>query len=53
MTQPRLDFIRIGLMGDPMTRRLLAADFDVTVWNRSPDTTARLRTLSDRRPSLP
>lgn len=37
MTQPRLGFIGIGLMGDPMTRRLLAAGFDVTVWNRSPE----------------
>ena len=36
MTQPRLGFIGIGLMGDPMTRRLLAAGFDVTVWNRTP-----------------
>lgn len=36
MTYPRLGFIGIGLMGDPMTRRLLAAGFDVTVWNRSP-----------------
>ncbi|WP_245888789.1 NAD(P)-dependent oxidoreductase [Halomonas denitrificans] len=40
MTQPRLGFIGIGLMGDPMTRRLLAAGFDVTVWNRSPEKTA-------------
>jgi 3-hydroxyisobutyrate dehydrogenase len=36
VTQPRLGFIGIGLMGDPMTRRLLEAGFDVTVWNRSP-----------------
>ncbi|NIC06652.1 NAD(P)-dependent oxidoreductase [Billgrantia bachuensis] len=35
MTQPRLGFIGIGLMGDPMTRRLLGAGFDVTVWNRT------------------
>ncbi|MDR5866289.1 NAD(P)-dependent oxidoreductase [Halomonas koreensis] len=40
MTQPRLGFIGIGLMGDPMTRRLLDAGFDVTVWNRSPDKAA-------------
>ncbi|MFC0326013.1 NAD(P)-dependent oxidoreductase [Halomonas organivorans] len=37
MSQPRLGFIGIGLMGDPMTRRLLAAGFAVSVWNRSPD----------------
>lgn len=36
MTHPRLGFIGLGLMGDPMTRRLLEAGFDVTVWNRTP-----------------
>jgi len=36
VTTPRLGFIGLGLMGDPMTRRLLEAGFDVTVWNRSP-----------------
>ncbi|TDR52704.1 3-hydroxyisobutyrate dehydrogenase [Halomonas ventosae] len=42
MTQPRLGFIGIGLMGTPMTRRLLAAGFDVTVWNRTPAKAAPL-----------
>ncbi|MDI5892308.1 NAD(P)-dependent oxidoreductase [Halomonas rhizosphaerae] len=42
MTQPRLGFIGIGLMGHPMTRRLLAAGFDVTVWNRTPAKAAPL-----------
>ncbi|MDI5920018.1 NAD(P)-dependent oxidoreductase [Halomonas sp. LR5S13] len=42
MTQPRLGFIGIGLMGNPMTRRLLAAGFDVTVWNRTPAKVAPL-----------
>lgn len=32
---PRLGFIGIGLMGKPMTLRLLAAGYAVTVWNRS------------------
>jgi len=32
-----LGFIGIGLMGKPMTLRLLAAGFAVNVWNRSPD----------------
>ena len=32
-----LGFIGIGLMGRPMTLRLLAAGFNVHVWNRSPD----------------
>ncbi len=31
-----LGFIGIGLMGKPMTLRLLAAGFRVNVWNRSP-----------------
>ncbi len=35
----RLGYIGIGLMGLPMTRRLLAAGHPVTVWNRSPEKT--------------
>ena len=31
----KLGFIGIGLMGRPMTLRLLAAGYEVTVWNRS------------------
>ena len=33
----KLGFIGIGLMGNPMTQRLLQAGFAVTVWNRSAD----------------
>lgn len=33
--QPRLGFIGIGLMGKPMTLRLLEAGYGVSVWNRS------------------
>ncbi len=33
----RLGFIGIGLMGKPLSLRLLAAGFTVNVWNRSPD----------------
>ena len=33
----RLGFVGIGLMGRPMTLRLLAAGHEVTVWNRSRD----------------
>jgi 3-hydroxyisobutyrate dehydrogenase len=36
-TRYTLGFIGIGLMGKPMTLRLLAAGFQVNVWNRSPD----------------
>ncbi len=34
---PAVAFAGIGLMGLPMTRRLLAAGYPLTVWNRSPD----------------
>jgi 3-hydroxyisobutyrate dehydrogenase len=33
----KLGYIGIGLMGRPMVLRLLAAGYEVTVWNRSPD----------------
>lgn len=36
-THYNLGFIGIGLMGQPMTLRLLASGFTVHVWNRSPD----------------
>jgi 3-hydroxyisobutyrate dehydrogenase len=35
--KPTLGFIDIGLMGKPMTLRLLKAGFTVNVWNRSPE----------------
>ncbi len=35
--KPTLGFIGIGLMGKPMTLRLLDAGFHVKVWNRSPE----------------
>ncbi|ODP31668.1 NAD(P)-dependent oxidoreductase [Pandoraea sp. ISTKB] len=44
MTTPRVGFCGIGRMGEPMTRRLLAAGHDVAVWNRS---TAKLAALLD------
>ena len=39
---PSLAFAGIGLMGLPMTRRLLAAGFPLRVWNRSADKCAPL-----------
>ncbi|MGH8355183.1 MAG: NAD(P)-dependent oxidoreductase, partial [Pseudomonas sp.] len=39
---PSLAFAGIGLMGLPMCRRLLAAGYPLTVWNRSPDKCAPL-----------
>ena len=35
--RPTLGFIGIGLMGKPMTLRLLNAGFSVNVWNRTPE----------------
>jgi 3-hydroxyisobutyrate dehydrogenase len=35
--KPTLGFIGIGLMGKPMTLRLLNAGFKMYVWNRSPE----------------
>ncbi len=35
--KPTLGFIGIGLMGKPMTLRLLDAGFSVNVWNRNPE----------------
>ncbi|MCP2011253.1 NAD(P)-dependent oxidoreductase [Duganella violaceipulchra] len=40
----RIAFLGIGLMGDPMVRRLLAAGHAVTVWNR---TFAKAAALAD------
>ncbi len=40
--RPRLGFIGLGLMGWPMTLRLLAAGYAVTVWNRSREKLAPL-----------
>lgn len=40
--QPRLGFIGLGLMGGPMSLRLLAAGYALTVWNRSREKLAPL-----------
>lgn len=39
-----LGFIGIGLMGEPMALRLLAANYTVNVWNRSPE---KLHTVTE------
>ena len=39
----KLGFIGIGLMGKPMTQRLLQAGFEVSVWNRSADKLAEVK----------
>jgi 3-hydroxyisobutyrate dehydrogenase len=37
-----LGFVGIGLMGEPMTLRLLRAGYKVNVWNRSPEKLAKV-----------
>ena len=39
---PRLGYVGLGLMGGPMARRLLAAGYHLTVWNRDPGKAAAL-----------
>ena len=41
-TAEKLGYLGLGMMGFPMTRRLLNAGHDVTVWNRSPGKAAAL-----------
>lgn len=53
MSLPRIAFAGIGLMGLPMTRRLLAAGFPLTVWNRTPDKCTPLLKLGARRAETP
>ncbi|HLT03418.1 MAG TPA: NAD(P)-binding domain-containing protein, partial [Pseudomonas sp.] len=50
---PSLAFAGIGLMGLPMCRRLLAAGFPLTVWNRSPDKCAPLAEQGARMAARP
>jgi 3-hydroxyisobutyrate dehydrogenase len=38
----RLGYLGLGMMGFPMTRRLVSTGYDVTVWNRSPGKAATL-----------
>lgn len=44
-TLPIVAFAGIGLMGLPMTRRLLAAGYSVSVWNRTAEKCAPLQAL--------
>lgn len=41
--QPTIGFIGMGLMGMPMSHRLLAAGYKLTVWNRTADKCASLK----------
>jgi 3-hydroxyisobutyrate dehydrogenase len=48
MTKEKIAFLGLGTMGAGMARRLVAADFDVAVWNRSPEKAAPLVTAGAR-----
>ena len=50
---PRIAFAGIGLMGLPMCRRLLAAGYELTIWNRTPDKCAPLAALGAKVVSTP
>ncbi|HGM5551561.1 TPA: NAD(P)-dependent oxidoreductase [Pseudomonas putida] len=52
-TLPSLGFAGIGLMGLPMCRRLLAAGYPLTVWNRSPAKCAPLVEVGARQVATP
>jgi 3-hydroxyisobutyrate dehydrogenase len=41
-TTETLGYLGLGMMGFPMTRRLVSAGHDVTIWNRSPAKAAAL-----------
>lgn len=46
--KPRIAFLGIGLMGSRQARRLLAAGYDVTAWNRSREKAAALEPAGAR-----
>ncbi|VVN87088.1 NAD(P)-dependent oxidoreductase [Pseudomonas fluorescens] len=50
---PSLAFAGIGLMGLPMCRRLLAAGYPLTVWNRNPEKCAALVEAGARQVATP
>ncbi|MCF4997993.1 NAD-binding protein [Pseudomonas syringae] len=52
-TLPSLGFAGIGLMGLPMCRRLLAAGYPLTVWNRNPEKCAPLVAAGARQVNSP
>ena len=53
MNSTPLGYIGLGLMGGPMTRRLLAAGQQVTVWNRSAEKVEAAVKLGARRAGSP
>ncbi len=53
MSLPRLGFIGLGIMGRPMTKNLLKAGYEVTVWNRSEPGIADVEKAGAKRASSP
>jgi 3-hydroxyisobutyrate dehydrogenase len=49
----KLGYLGLGMMGFPMTRRLIDAGHDVTVWNRSPSKAAALVEAGAKLASFP
>jgi 3-hydroxyisobutyrate dehydrogenase len=49
----KLGYLGLGMMGFPMTRRLISAGFGVTVWNRSADKAVSLIEAGARLASFP
>jgi 3-hydroxyisobutyrate dehydrogenase len=49
----KLGYLGLGMMGFPMTRRLISAGYDVTVWNRSADKAVSLVEAGTRLASFP
>ena len=49
----KLGYLGLGLMGTPMTRRLLKAGYQVAVWNRSEGKVAPLVEAGARRVDTP
>lgn len=45
MSELRVGYLGLGLMGKPMARNILKAGFDLTVWNRSPEKCAELQAM--------
>lgn len=52
-TLPRLGFAGIGLMGLPLCRRLRAAGYELSVWNRTADKCAPLLALGAQQAATP
>ncbi|UIJ44204.1 NAD(P)-dependent oxidoreductase [Sphingomonas cannabina] len=53
MTKEKIAVLGLGIMGSGMARQLLAAGFDVTVWNRSPGKAAPLTQAGARAAATP